>query len=379
MSMGGIKYGWRDSRLINPANPASYTAFDSLSFLFEGALYSNISTLKSAELSQESRSASLNYLTFGFPVTHWWKASFGLLPYSNVGYNVLQEKEEENIGLTRYRNEGSGGLNQVYFGSGFKISDNLSLGVNASFVFGTIDRGVSVTFPDSGFYISSRIDRSVTANDFVFTYGLQYTKPLKNDLEYTIGISFSNQSNLRADKDYLVRSFYGEQSNIRFYRDTIQYNTGVKGDIILPAGIGAGITFKKKDKWLIGADFDWQNWEKFRQFDQSDSLDNRFSIGFGAQFIPDRYSVFSYWERLSYRFGFRYTNGSLNIRGNQINEYGISFGIGFPVWKSRSMMNLGVELGRWGTTKDNLIQENFIRVIFAISIYENWFIKPKYN
>ncbi len=379
MSMGGIKYAWRDSRLINPANPASYTAFDSLSFLFEGALYSSISTLKSAELSEESRSASLNYLTFGFPVAKWWRASFGLLPYSNVGYQVVQENEIENVGMARFLNDGSGGLNQVYFGSGIKINDNLSIGANASFVFGTIDRGVSVTFPDSGFYMSTRVDNSIAANDFMFSYGLQYTKPMKNDLSYTLGLTFSNQTKLRADKDYLVRSFYGEQSNVRFYRDTIQYSTGIKGDIILPSSIGAGIVLQKTDKWLLGADFTWQNWKNFKQFGRSDSLDNRVTLSLGGQFTPDKYSIFSYWERLTYRFGFRYTNSSLNLEGNQLQEYGISFGVGFPVWKSRSNMNLGVELGRWGTTKDNLIQENFIRFIFAISIYENWFVKPKYN
>ena len=46
-AMGGIAFGLRDGAQINPTNPASYTAIDSLTFLFEGGfLYArNIHTL----------------------------------------------------------------------------------------------------------------------------------------------------------------------------------------------------------------------------------------------------------------------------------------------------------------------------------------------
>lgn len=378
-SMGGIKYGWRESNLINMANPASYTAFDTLSFLFEGSLFADFVTLKSKDLSQQSNSASLNYLTFGFPVAKWWKSSFGLLPFSNVGYVVSEDKVLPDIGLVRYTNDGSGGFNQVYLGNGFQITKNLSLGLNIAYVYGMIDRGTSVNFPDSLFYFSSRFDNSYEANDFIFTYGLQYTKPLKNDMDITLGLTFSNTTKLTARKDYLVRSFYGEQSDIKFFRDTIDYAGDQKGELIIPKSIGAGIVLKKHDKWLVGADISWQNWEEFKAFGQSDSLRNRLNLAIGAQYTPNKYSIFSYWERMDYRMGLRYANTYLDLNGNQLKEFGISFGLGFPVWKSKSTMNVGVEFGRWGTTKDDLVQENYIKFIFAVSIYENWFIKPKYR
>jgi hypothetical protein len=379
LSMGGIKYGWRDNSLINPANPASYTAFDSISFLFEGALYANITTLKSATLSEKSQSASLNYLTFGFPVNRWWKSSFGLLPYSNVGYLVEEEEEVDDIGAVLYSSDGSGGLNQVYWGNGFQINKHLSLGFNASFIFGTIDQGLSISFPDSAYYYSTRIDNSVSANDFLFTGGLQYVSKLKKDVQLTLGLTYSHTSKIKADKNYLAQSFYGESSNILYYRDTIEMDQGIKGKIKLPKSLGLGFTIEKKDKWLVGADFNWQNWKEFEQFGESDSLQNRFSINIGGQITPNKYSIFSYWEKMTYRLGLRYVNSSLDINSNQLSEFGISFGIGFPVWKSRSTMNLGVEIGKWGTTKDNLVQENYVKFIFALSIYERWFVKPKYN
>lgn len=379
MSMGGIKYGLRSNTLINPANPASYTAFDSISFLFEGALSGGFVTIKSINQSEKSNYASLNYLTFGFPVASWWRSSFGVMPYSNVGYKVSNDEETVDFGTVRYTNDGTGGLNQVYWGNGFKVSNNLSVGFNAAYVFGTIDNGLSVTFPDSSFYFSTRKDISYTASDFIFTYGLQYTIPFKNNLNLTLGTSFSNTTNLNAQRDILVRNFYGEINEIRYYKDTILNELDNKGEFILPRSIGAGFVMEKKDKWLVGADFNWQNWEEFRSFGESDTLKNRLSLSLGFQFIPDKYSIFSYLERLSYRFGIKYTDSYLDVKGNQLKEFGISFGVGFPVWKSRSQFNLGVEFGKWGTTADGLIQENYIKFIFAVSIYENWFIKPKYQ
>ena len=37
-AMGGIAYGLRDGHQVNFANPASYTAVDSLTFIFDGGL-----------------------------------------------------------------------------------------------------------------------------------------------------------------------------------------------------------------------------------------------------------------------------------------------------------------------------------------------------
>ncbi len=378
MAMGGIKFGLRDPSLINVANPASYTAFDTLSFVFEGALVAGLVTLKSASQSEQSNYATLNYLTFGFPITKWWRSSLGILPYSHVGYDVVQDEIIENVGLVRYLNDGSGGFNTVYWGNGFRITNNFSIGINASYVFGTIDNGLSVTFPDSLYYFSTRKDVSYSASDFVFSYGIQYTIPLKKKLDLTFGAVFSNTSKLRAEKDYLVRNYYGEQNEIKNYLDTVDYDQGIVGDIVLPKSFGFGVVLKKKDQWLVGADVDWQNWKEFKMFGVSDSVQNRLSLSIGAQFIPDKYSIFNYYERLSYRLGFRYINSSLYLKGHQLNQFGISFGVGFPVWKARSTFNFGVEIGKYGTTADGLIQQNFVKFTFGISIHEHWFIKKRY-
>jgi len=43
------------------------------------------------------------------------------------------------------------------------------------------------------------------------------------------------------------------------------------------------------------------------------------------------------------------------------------------------MLNFGFEIGQRGTTINNLIQENYFKIYFGISIYEWWFIKRRYK
>ena len=79
-----------------------------------------------------------------------------------------------------------------------------------------------------------------------------------------------------------------------------------------------------------------------------------------------------------YRFGFRYEHLGIKFAETELKEYAISMGFGLPLRKSRTMVNLGFELGQDGTIQNGLIQERFFRVMLGISIKETWFRKSKY-
>ena len=88
-SLGQTGIALRSSSHVNYTNPASYGGFDSLAFVFEGG-FSAESVRLTSRLQSTSRSyASLGYLSFGLPVTKWWKTAVGLVPFSDVGYNVV--------------------------------------------------------------------------------------------------------------------------------------------------------------------------------------------------------------------------------------------------------------------------------------------------
>jgi hypothetical protein len=57
----------------------------------------------------------------------------------------------------------------------------------------------------------------------------------------------------------------------------------------------------------------------------------------------------------------------------------VSFGFGIPVKKSRTKYDFSCTLGERGTTDDNLIKEQFVRLGLSVSYDGIWFVKRKYD
>jgi hypothetical protein len=378
MSMGDLHYGMQRVDLINPANPASYAVFDSSTFIFDAGVFGTIVNLRTTQLSESGSYISLSHLLFGFPVTAWWKTSFGVLPYSYVGYNVYNEAEIEGISKALYVYQGSGGLNQLYWGNAFKIGKKLSVGFNLKFLFGSINKERGIGFPDSAAIKSTRVTATVTANDIYGDIGIQYKTSLSGKLILIAGATFQPEMKISAKARYLATTYFGSVNSVQYYRDTIEFYPLERGNFILPMKAGAGFTISKPDFLTVGADFAWQNWEKYRMFGQSDSLRNSWNLSIGGEVIPNQRAFESYWQRVNYRLGFRYGETPLELRGQHLNEFGISFGFGFPIRRSKSTINVSLELGKRGNTSNNLIKENFIRFTLGVNIFENWFKQMKY-
>jgi len=378
MSMGQTSYALRSPYHISYSNPASYIAFDSTSFVFEGGFNADLVQLTSSFQTVNRNYASLGYLLFGMPVTKWWRTSIGLVPYSDVGYNVANYEIYPEIGSVLRIYSGSGGVNRLYWGNAFRIFRNLSIGVNASYLFGSMLRESLVTFPDSINSMSFKVDNYVILNDLYFNFGLQYRAKLKNDLFMTLGAVYANTSNVSASLDIISQTFLIGASGIEYPKDTLGMALGYKGTVVIPTMFGGGFSFEKPDKWMAGIDFRWQNWEKFRAFEMSDSLVNSWQINAGAEFVPNIDNYTNYLSRMRYRIGFLYNRTYLKLRGQNLNEYAFSVGFGFPLRGMKTALNIGAQIGTRGTTQADLIRESYIKLVIGFSIYERWFIKRKY-
>jgi hypothetical protein len=377
LSMGGSSIAFRSPYHINYGNPASYTAFDSLSFVFEGGFNVDIVKLTSTIQTENRNFASVGYLLFGMPVTKWWRTSLGMVPYSKIGYNIASpDKADETNVIRTY--SGSGGINRFYWGNAFKIVKNLSIGVNASYLFGSMNRTSAVLFPDSIYYANYKFENHITMNDLYFNFGIQYTARLKNDLKMTVGGVFANQSKMAAKTDYLAKTYAQGSSGSEVVKDTIAFAENYGGNIVIPVMFGLGLAFEETDKWNVGADFKWQNWKKFKAFNMSDSLVNSYSVSVGAEFVPDINSYSNYLKRVRYRLGFLYNSTYLELFGKQLNEYALTLGFGTPVRGMKTGLNVSVQVGTRGTTEANLIRESYLRFTIGFSIYERWFVKRKY-
>lgn len=380
MGMGGVSLAMADPTMVNPANPASYAVFDSTSFIFEASLSGYMQNLKTVTDAERSSNMTLNYILFGFPINRWWKTSLGVMPYSQIGYDVKITVEVDNFSNIVHSMQGDGGLNQFYWGNGFKIGKKLRLGINSTYLFGQGNRSSLVYFPDSVYIRATKVTQSTEGADFIFDYGLQYDFQLKNYQLITVGLVYANTFYLRSTRNsigYTMNGGYGDF--VEDVQDTIFNTPDVKGLIILPNRFGTGITYQKKGRWIIGADFEWQQWKKFEAFGQSDSLNNAWRLAFGGQYTPKNTSISGFFSRVNYRFGFRYDDSYLSLFGKNITEYGISFGLGIPLKNSKTGIDFGIEFGKNGTIENNLMQTNFVNFSLGISIFESWFNKRKYN
>jgi len=380
-AMGGLGIALNNPYSVNVLNPASYAAFDTLSFVFEGGLISDFSTLKSFTQSQNSNYTSLAYITFGFPITKWWKASFGLLPYSNVGFKISDNESPANIGNVNYVYEGSGGINQLYLGSALKFSKNLSIGVNASYLFGAINKTNSIIFPDSALVYDTKTVNSINISNFCFKFGIQYN--LKISKKYTIftGAVLGTTTNASTSEDFLSYNYSLTAANNEVVHDTNENVTGVKGSVRYPMSYGYGIALEKNNKWLIGIDYSVQNWSDYTYDGMQDSLKNSMQLSVGVEIKPTDNARF-YYQRMAYRFGFKYGTNYLQIDNNKLSDYGFSFGLGLPLRKTRSTVNIACEIGKRGTTSATdakLLQENYVKFSIGFSAHDIWFFKRKFD
>jgi len=380
MGMGGLSVATHDPTALNPANPASYGSLDSSSFLFEIGVAGNITTLKTTALSESGYDATLSYIFAGFPITRWWKSGIGIMPYSKIGYNIETLVEVDNFSNVVHSFNGDGGLNQVFWGNGFNVTNKLRAGINITYLFGQSSRSSMVYYPDSVFIFGTKVESKIRGGGFIFDYGVQYDININKTTQATIGVTYANEFNLNATRTYLSKTLTGGFGDeVESVKDTIEYITDEKGTIVIPQRFGVGVVVKKEGRWLVGMDFEWQNWKEFAVYDIADTLINSFHVTLGGEFMPKHTNISSLFKRMTYRGGIRYNQSYLKFGETRINEFGISFGIGFPMKKSKTGLELGVEFGKRGTTNNSLIQEDFMNMSLGISIQEHWFHKRRYK
>ena len=119
--MNGLGLGFREHNQMNYINPASYSALDSLSFIFDMGISGQLTNFKENSRKVNAKNADLEYVQAGFRAARHLGVSFGVLPFTNVGYDYsFSGTVNGDANNTTYTNEysGSGGLHQVYLGFG---------------------------------------------------------------------------------------------------------------------------------------------------------------------------------------------------------------------------------------------------------------------
>ena len=370
-ALGGGVTALGSSNTVNPSNPASYTSFKANSFLFStGGLHKTTSIQNSTD-KQVTNNSAFSHLTVAFPINRKLGASIGMLPFSDIGY-VLNARDEEASADMIY--SGDGGISKVYFGGAYEPFKGLSVGMNASYLFGGLNRRKNLNFDDESFF-DSRSNSRINLKGYYYELGLMYKKQLANEKEIAFGLTANNNSTIRAKRTNIVETISGANEIVK---DTA-LSSVEWGDINLPQYISAGISYRDGKKWLLIADYSMQNWSDYSLLGEGDDLNNSMRISGGLQYTPEFNSVTKYYKRMQYRLGAAYSNTPLMLNDTQLKEMSVSFGFGIPVRKSRTKYDVSLTLGQRGTTDNSLIKEQFLKLGLSVSYDGIWFVKRKYD
>ena len=398
MGMSGLGYAWRPTNYkpgvydslarsnaqfndrrtnyINPKNPASYSNL-SLT-VFEAGLYGQSTQAQSGDQTQAYTNAQLAHMAIAFPIGSKWGAGFGIRPFSKRGYEysipgrINGEEFDFNF-------NGSGGLNQIYASTAFEFSKHYSLGLTASYLFGTVIDERRVIYNDlTTDHFFNTVDQARNkVSDITFDLGFQYTRALGEDYHLVIGLVSSPIGELSAEQDRLVRTYEGAVGN-ESIKDTITNIQGNNQSVQLAPTFGGGFAIEKKGKWLIGIDYTNYNWNDF-QVAQNIRLVNSQKFTLGYEKFNNLSAFGSYFKQMGIRAGAHYNSSLVQVNGEDVSEFGISFGISLPLRKTFSTLNAAIEVGQRGENKNNLTQENYIGFQFGVTINDRWFIKRKYD
>ena len=372
-SLGGGVTSLVDEYSINPYNPATFSFININSFLLTtGGEHINM-TIDNGNINQTTNNTSFSHLAIAFPINNKTGASIGMLPYSNIGYDINTLDEEYNTSLLY---SGEGGITKVYFGSAYKLSDNLSFGANASYLFGGLSKRKKVVYQDETFF-NSRSNQQINIQGYYYELGILYKHKIIGNQEVNFGLTVNNNSSIRAKRTYLLETFE-YSGTIEIPKDTFQDFTEW-GFLTLPKNINAGISYSENNKLLIIVDYSSQNWNEYTFFEEIDNLQNSSRFSVGAKYIPDYNSVTNFYKRMEYRFGCSYYKTPLQFNDNQLQERSVSIGLGIPIKKSRTQYDFSIILGDRGTTEDNLLKERFVRFGLSVSYDGLWFVKRKYD
>lgn len=378
VAMGGTGIAVRNGYQINMANPASYSAIDTLGFMFEFGMNGKFTSYKTDLGSTGANDVNFQYFAMNFQVSNRIGAAMGLVPFSDVGYDVKINDDIENTGPVQTNYYGVGTISQAFIGLGVEPFKNLSLGANLNYTFGMLNRNSEVAFYGASDFYSIQQYKNLQISDFGVEFGAQATIPLKNNNKIILGVVYEHNPTYVANTSDLTQKIISSGNSTD--RDTLNLLENSKGKIEYPRSVGVGLSYSKLNKLEINADYVYQAWGDSKFFGEGSAFLtdlNKFALG--AEWIPDKFSIRSYTNRIAYRAGLKYEQTYLVFNGQQINDFGISFGVGLPVYRSNSTINVAAEIGRKGTKSNNLVLENYARLNLSVNLYDLWFIKRRFD
>lgn len=387
--MGGVALGMRNGTLLNMQNPASYSAIDSLTFIFDGGVSLQFANFSGGGQRVNVNNSSLDYLNVAFRAWRNVGVSVGVVPFSSIGYEFSNSETLPDIdGLgeltTTTRFDGNGGIHQAYVGLGWEPVKNFSVGANFSYFWGDYTHTTQAVFSESSIQPLRRIYKANISN-YKLDFGIQYETKLNTNNRLVLGATYGLGHALDASASFMNQRL--NNGNVQG-GDTLKARNAFE----LPHSFGIGATWKYKNTWTLGLDYTTQLWSKarypqliddgvsMRYESHSGSMLDRHRVALGMEYLPNMLGM-NYRDHIRYRAGVSYTTPYTKVNGQKgANEYSVSLGVGLPImnrYNNRSILNISAQWEHVSPKAGNMITENYFRLCVGLTFNELWFLKRK--
>ena len=391
--MSGLSIGLRNGKQVNVQNPASYSAIDSLTMIFDIGVSGQITNFKEGGKKVNGKTADFDYAVALFRLFPKVGVSVGVIPYSNIGYNYYDSQwlgtSEGNVyGNTSgnyYSNtySGSGGFSQAFLGLGWEIVKGFSLGANISYFWGRYNKSINSLLNDS--YANTLTKTySTEVSTWKLDLGAQWTTQLNANDRLTIGATAGIGHKLGADARLSIVNT-NTPTNV-----STSSNDSVPNGLSIPYTFGGGISIVHKNSLTVGADYTLQRWgtlsyphvnETTKKYEATDGLlKDRHKVVVGMDWLPDpNPQSRGFLKHIHYRLGASYATPYYKIGSKDgPKELSVSAGLGIPIintWNNRSTLNISAQ---WvhSSAKD-FVTENSFRINIGLTFNERWFAKWK--
>lgn len=392
--MNGLGIAFREHNQVNTLNPASYSSVDSLTFIFDLGMSLQNTNFKENGKSKNAKNGDFEYGMMLFRAMKHLGMSFGVLPYSNVGYSFSYTSDaistynpapstitETTNTMTYY---GEGGVHQLVYGVGWEPFKNFSIGANFGYLWGKIYNSAASTYSDTNIKSLSKIFNA-SVHSYKLDFGMQYTMNIGRKGVGTIGLTYSPGHVLTKEPECMVITSNTQSS-------VVDSTTAVaRNGYSIPTQFGVGLSYNYARKWKVGIDYTLQKWSSIGEASYKNvqngatvattgGYKDRHSIIVGGEYCRNEYGR-GFGDRIKYRMGVGYTSPYLKINGNDgPRELSMSVGVGIPItnsWNNRSVLNLSLKWQNFAAK--NMLTENALMLNIGITFNEMWFSKWKFD
>ena len=370
--MGHAGMALSSNRFLYNANAASLSALDDKFFNIEMSTTAKFVQYAGTPISASANSSSdlqVKKISIAIKALPKWGVGFGLLPYSNTSYQFYSNKyivgTTNNTTSAYY--QGSGHVSQLYLSNAYQLTKGLSIGLQASYLFGQLNQTENIT-PGGGIDSALVTTRKIDIGTPYFKPGFQYHTKLNRNWQLHLGGTTTFKKSINGSYSLSVTD---GNTTLPSYPD-------FKGQVFtLPAQYSGSIAAKLKDKYTFAVDYSYQNWNDLNIHGYNYRLVNSNFLAAGFELSKKQTYRDLTFERHFLQAGVFYSNSYLQVNGQQIANYGFTFGGGKNLVRSNLGVQLNVELGVHGTTTAGLIEERYAQVNLILSYRDFWYVKVK--